>query len=141
MTLTLDTADALVRVARKKAEATGVAVCVAVLDQGGHLTAFARMDRAWLGALDVSIRKAKSSVLFEAETQMIWEVCKPGAQAHGLEQTNGGLVTFAGGIPLKGPDGLVVGAIGVSGGEVAQDYVVAQAGAAAFAAWQKGERT
>jgi uncharacterized protein GlcG (DUF336 family) len=99
-----------------------------VLDFGGHLKAFSRMDGAWLGSIDVAMKKARTSVLFEMETQKIWEVCRPDAQAHGLELTNDGLVTFAGGIPLKAADGQLVGAIGVSGGQVGQDFEVARAG-------------
>jgi len=127
MTLTLDLAENCVRAGREHAATLGVAVCLVVCDAAGHLKAFARMDRAWLGAIDVALRKAKTSVLFEAETQLIWEVSRPDAQAHGLESSNGGLITFAGGIPLRTPAGELLGAIGVSGGQVAQDYAVAQA--------------
>lgn len=98
------------------------------MDAAGHLKAFSRMDGAWLGSIDVAMKKAKTSVLFEVETQAVWELCKPDAQAHGLELTNDGLVTFAGGIPLKGADGQLLGSIGVSGGQVAQDLVIARAG-------------
>ena len=76
----------------------------------------------------------RTSILFEAETQAIWDVCKPGGQARGLEHTNGGLVTFAVGIPLRAPNGELLGAIGVSGGQVAQDFEVARAGAASLGA-------
>jgi uncharacterized protein GlcG (DUF336 family) len=127
MTLTLDLAENCVRAGREHAATLGVAVCLVVCDAAGHLKAFARMDRAWLGAIDVALRKAKTSVLFEAETQLIWEVSRPDAQAHGLESSNGGLITFAGGIPLRTAAGELMGAIGVSGGQVAQDYAVAQA--------------
>ena len=127
MPMTLAMAEAALRAARSKAVEIGVAVCAAILDPGGHLTAFARMDGAWLGATDVAIRKARSSVLFEMETQRIWEACQPGAPAHGMELTNGGLVTFAGGIPIKDADGTLLGAIGVSGGQVTQDYDIARA--------------
>jgi uncharacterized protein GlcG (DUF336 family) len=127
MTLTLDLAENSVRAGREHAATLGVAVCLVVCDAAGHLKAFARMDRAWLGAIDVALRKAKTSVLFEAETQLIWEVARPDAQAHGLESSNGGLITFAGGIPLRTAAGELLGAIGVSGGQVAQDYAVAQA--------------
>jgi uncharacterized protein GlcG (DUF336 family) len=127
MTLTLDLAENCVRAGREHAATLGVAVCLVVCDAAGHLKAFARMDRAWLGAIDVALRKAKTSVLFEAETQIIWEVSRPDAQAHGLESSNGGLITFAGGIPLRTAAGELLGAIGVSGGQVAQDYAVAQA--------------
>jgi uncharacterized protein GlcG (DUF336 family) len=132
MEITLQQAESLVAAARERAATIGVAASIAVLDSAGHIKAFSRMDRAWLGSIDVAIRKAKSSVLFETETQMIWEVCNPVAQAHGLELTNDGLVTFAGGIPLKSTDGRVIGAIGVSGGQVSQDFEIAQAGAAAI---------
>ena len=134
MRLTSAQADALVKAAKSKAEEIGVAASIVVLDFAGHLTAFSRMDGAWLGSIDVAMRKARTSVLFEMETQAVWDVCKPDAEAHGLEQTNGGLVTFAGGIPLKTADGQLIGAIGVSGGQVAQDFEIARAGAAALKA-------
>jgi uncharacterized protein GlcG (DUF336 family) len=134
MALTSDQADALIKVAKAKAVEIGVAASIVVLDVAGHLKAFSRMDGAWLGSIDVATKKARTSVLFEMETQTIWEVCKPGAQAEGLERTNDGLVTFAGGIPLKDPDGQLLGAIGVSGGQVAQDFEIARAGSKALAA-------
>ena len=134
MRITLDHAENMITAAKVKAADIGIAVSVVVLDFAGHLKAFSRMDGAWLGSIDVAVKKAKTSVLFEAETQAVWEVCKPGAQAHGLELTNDGLVTFAGGMPLKAADGSLIGAIGVSGGQVAQDYEVAAAGAAALEA-------
>src|ERR1700691_1282758 len=133
MQFTSDQPDTLIAAARAKAKAIGIAVSVAVLDSAGHMKAFSRMDGAWLGSSDVAVRKARTAVLFEAETQSIWDICKPDAQAHGLEHTNGGLVTFAGGIPLKAANGCLIGAIGVSGGEVAQDFEIAKAGAAALA--------
>ena len=129
MTLTLDLAEKSLRSGREHAATLGVAVCLVVCDAAGHLKAFARMDRTWLGAIDVALRKAKTSVLFEAETQLIWEVSRADAQAHGLESSNDGLITFAGGIPLRSIDGELLGAVGVSGGQVAQDYAIAKAAA------------
>jgi uncharacterized protein GlcG (DUF336 family) len=129
--ITLDKAERLIRAAQLKAAEIGVAASIVVLDAGGHLKAFSRMDGSWLGSIDVAMRKAKTSVLFEMETQIVWEIGNPQAQAHGIELTNEGLATFAGGIPLKDAGGLL-GAIGVSGGLVAQDYDVARAGAAAL---------
>ncbi len=73
MEMTLRQSDRLMEAAKAKAVSIGVSVSVAVLDSAGHLKAFGRMERAWLGSIDVAIRKARSSVLFEAETQMIWE--------------------------------------------------------------------
>jgi len=115
-----------------KAAAMGVPVNLVLLDQGAHLKAFVRMDGAVLGSIDIAIRKARTSVLFEAASEAIWEYCKPGAPAHGLEHSNGGLAPFAGGIPLKGKHGETLGAIGVSGGAVPQDLEIAQAAVAAF---------
>jgi uncharacterized protein GlcG (DUF336 family) len=120
--------------AEGKAREMGLPVVVAVLDAGAHLKAFRRMDGAVLASIDIAIRKATTAVLFQANSEAVWEYCKPGAPAPGLELTNGGLAPFGGGIPLKGPDGQVIGALGVSGGTVAQDVEVAQAGFAAFEA-------
>jgi uncharacterized protein GlcG (DUF336 family) len=66
--------------------------------------------------IDVAIKKAKTSALFEMETQTLDNYSKAGADAHGIELTNGHLVTFAGGIPLKGVDGQIIGSIGMSRG-------------------------
>jgi uncharacterized protein GlcG (DUF336 family) len=133
MQVTSQQADILIGAAKLKAETIGIATSIVVLDAGGHIKAFSRMDGAWLGSIDVAMKKAKTSVLFEMETQVVWNVCKPDAQAHGLDLTNGHLVTFAGGIPLKSADGRLIGAIGVSGGLVAQDYEIASAGVLALA--------
>jgi uncharacterized protein GlcG (DUF336 family) len=133
MALTLEQGQTILHAATAKAMEIGIAASVVVLDAAGHLKAFSRMDDAWLGSIDVAMKKARTSVLFEMDTQSVWEVCKPGAQAHGLELTNDGLVTFAGGIPLKAPDGKLLGAVGVSGGQVSQDFQIASAGSAALA--------
>jgi uncharacterized protein GlcG (DUF336 family) len=132
MTLTFDAAGTIIEAARETAAKRGIAASLVVCDAAGHLKAFGRMDGAWLGSIDVAMRKARTAVLFEMETQAIWELCKPDAQAHGLETTNGGLVTFAGGVPIRSATGQLLGAIGVSGGQVAEDYAVAQAAQAAF---------
>jgi uncharacterized protein GlcG (DUF336 family) len=125
-------AATIVAAATRKAAEIGIAVSVVVLDDGGHIKEFSRMDGAWLGSIEVALSKAKTSILFQVETQALWDVCKLGGQAHGLEATNGGMITFAGGIPLKALDDSLSGAIGVSGGQVDQDYAVARAGAEAF---------
>lgn len=124
--------ERMIHAARSKAGELGICVSVAVLDAGGHLKGFSRMDGAWLGSIDVAMKKATTSVLFETESENLWEVSKPDAQAHGLELTNSTLVTFAGGIPLRSAQGELLGAIGVSGGQVSQDQAIAKAGMAAF---------
>jgi uncharacterized protein GlcG (DUF336 family) len=123
--------DAVVAAAKAKADSIGVPMNVAVLDGSGHLKAFLRMDGALLGSIDVAMRKARTAALFGMNTEAVGEFCKPGGTSPGLESTNGGLVVFAGGIPLRGHDGRIIGAVGVSGGSVAQDHQVAAAAATA----------
>ncbi|MET0337121.1 MAG: heme-binding protein [Caulobacter sp.] len=127
-------AQAIVAAGQAKAAEIGVPVNIAVLDAGAHLKAFARMDGAVLGSIDVSMGKARTSVLFDIRSEAVWDYAKPGAPAPGLENTNGGLVPFGGGVPLKTVDGLTLGAVGVSGGAVAQDVAIAEAAAAALTA-------
>ena len=129
--MTTQQADRVLQASIKKARELGISVCIAILDSGGHLKSFHRMDGAWLGVIDVAIKKAKTSALFEMETQTLDNYSKAGADAHGIEFTNDQLVTFAGGIPLR-DDGQIIGSIGVSGGQVTQDYAVAQSGESAW---------
>src|SRR5262245_33813281 len=132
--ITLGQARSVLMAGEVKAAAIGVPVNIAVLDAATHLKAFSRMDDAVLGSIDIAIRKARTAALFRTTSEAVWEYCKPGAPAHALELTNGGLAPFAGGIPLVDPAGKVIGAVGVSGGAVAQDLDIAQAAAAALVA-------
>lgn len=134
MQLTSHQAQTIINGGEAKARELGLAVVIAVLDAGAHLKAFRRMDGAVLASIDIAIRKASTAVLFQANSEAVWEYCKPGAPAPSLELTNGGLAPFGGGIPVKGTDGVVIGALGVSGGTVPQDVEVAQAASAAFKA-------
>jgi uncharacterized protein GlcG (DUF336 family) len=130
--MTTREAQAMIAAAEDRAAAIGVPVNIAVLDAGAHLKAFVRMDGAVLGSIDIAMKKARTAVLFDSTSEAVWEYCKPGAPAHGLELSNGGLAPFAGGIPLKGRAGETLGAVGVSGGAVPQDLDIAQAAVAAF---------
>jgi len=130
--LTSAQARAVIDAAESKSKQIGVPVNIAVVDAGVHLKAFSRMDGAVLGSIDVATKKARTAALFECNSEAVWEYCKPGAPAHALELTNGGLAPFAGGIPLRSRDGRLWGAIGVSGGAVAQDFEIAQAAVVAF---------
>ncbi|PDT18436.1 glycolate utilization protein [Rhizobium sp. J15] len=131
--MTIDEARRIIAAGEARAEEIGIAVNIAVLDAGAHLKAFARMDSALLGSIDIAIGKARTAVLFSMRTEAIGEFCKPGGTSFGLEQTNGGLVVFAGGIPLTNGNGVLIGAVGISGGAVSQDLDIAQAAAAAIA--------
>lgn len=131
--LTLPLARRVLAAAEARAEELGVAVNVAVLDAGAHLKAFARMDSALLASIDVAVGKARTAVLLETTSEAVWDYCKPGGPAPGLERSNGGLVTFGGGIPIRNADNQVIGAVGISGGTVAQDLSIAEAAVAASA--------
>jgi uncharacterized protein GlcG (DUF336 family) len=101
---------------------------IAVVDGGGHLISFARMDRAILGSIEIALAKAKTSILFNGPSENLWEYCKPGGPAPATEHTNGGLIPYSGGVALHNADGELIGAVGVSGGLPAQDGEVARAG-------------
>jgi uncharacterized protein GlcG (DUF336 family) len=110
----------------------GVQANIAILDAGAHLKAFVRMDGAVLGSIDLAQGKARTAALFGVTSEAVWDYCKPGAPAPGLERSNGGLMTFPGGIPLTSADGALIGAVGVSGGAPEQDADIARAAAAAL---------
>jgi uncharacterized protein GlcG (DUF336 family) len=130
--VTLERATAVVEAARQKAEQIGVPMNIAVVDAGNNLSAFARMDGAWLGSIDIAQGKAYTARAFDMETKTLGKASQPGEPLFGIHASNGGhIIIFAGGIPLT-EGGAVVGAIGVSGGTVDQDQEVAEAGAAAF---------
>ena len=134
MQISIQQAQQVIAHAEKRALELGVPAIIAVLDAGCHLKALHRMDGAPLGSIDIAMGKARTAALFSCNSEDVWEYCKPGAPAPGLERSNGGLMTFAGGISLKSPDGELLGAIGVSGGAVSQDKEIAQAGANALSA-------
>ena len=129
--ITLVQANAAVAAAIAKAEQIGAKMNVAVVDAGANLKRFARMDGAWLGSIDVSIRKARTARFFDMNTGQIGELSQPGGSLFGIEHSNGGLITFPGGVPIRNQSGAVIGAIGVSGSTVENDHAVAEAGAAA----------
>lgn len=130
--LSLSQAQAALAAGQARAAALGVPVNIAVLDAAAHLKAFGRMDDAVLGSIDVALGKARTAALFGITSEAVWDYCKPGAPAPGLERSNGGLMTFPGGVPLRNADGRLLGAVGVSGGSPDQDADIARAAAAAL---------
>jgi uncharacterized protein GlcG (DUF336 family) len=130
--ITLEAARRVIAAAEAKAAEIGQPMNIAVVDAGGNLVAHVRMDRAWIGSVDISIKKAWTARAFDISTKELAELSQSGDQFFGIHASNNGRVMiFAGGIPLK-RDGQVVGAIGVSGGMGKQDQAVAEAGEAAF---------
>ena len=131
--ITIEQSFAIVKAAYEKAKELGVKMNIAVVDAGANLKAFVRMDEAWLGSIDISIKKAKTARFFDMPTGEIGKLSQPGESLYQIEVSNGGLISFPGGVPLKNADGEIIGAIGVSGSTVDDDQVVAEAGAAALA--------
>ncbi len=128
----LEDARRVIAAAEKKANEIGQPMNIAIADSGGNLVAHVRMDGAWLGSIDISIKKAFTARAFDISTKDLAEHSQSGGQFFGIHASNDGkIMIFAGGIPLK-RDGKVVGAIGVSGGSGVQDQTVAEAGAAAY---------
>jgi uncharacterized protein GlcG (DUF336 family) len=129
MHVTIDDAQAAIEAAREMALETGTKMCIAIVDSGANLKAFHRMDDAWVGSIDIAIKKAKTAVFFGMPTGQIGKLSQPGGPLFGIEHSNDGLITFPGGLPIVDKEGVLVGAIGVSGSSVENDHTVAQAGA------------
>lgn len=129
--ITLDQAHEVIKAARKKAEEMDVKMDIAVVDAGANLKFFIRMDDAWLGSIDIAMKKAKTARFFDMPTGEIGKLSQPGESLYQIEVSNGGLISFPGGIPLKSKNGDIIGAIGVSGSSVEDDHAVAEAGASA----------
>ena len=130
--VTLEDARRIIAVAERKAKELGQPMNIAVADAGGHLVAHVRMDEAWFGSIDISIKKAFTSRAFDISTKDLAKYSQSGGEFFGIHASNDGRVMiFAGGIPLRRA-GKVVGAIGVSGGSGEQDHAVADAGARVF---------
>jgi uncharacterized protein GlcG (DUF336 family) len=128
----LEDARRVIAAGEAKARDIGQPMNIAVADAGGNLVAFARMDGAWLGSIDIAINKAFTARAFDIATRDLAGESQSGSQFFGIHVSNGGRVmVFAGGVPLK-KGGTVVGAVGVSGGDGKQDHSVAEAAAAAL---------
>ena len=130
--ISLQLAQTVADAALRRAEDLELQMNVAVVDAGANLKAFHRMDGAWLGSIDISIKKARTARYFDMETSELSPMVQPGKPLYHMEFSNDGLITFPGGIPLKLDDGTIIGAIGGSGSTVDNDQLVAEAGVAAF---------
>jgi len=130
--VTLDDARKIIAAAERKSKELKQPMNIAVADGGGNLVAHVRMDDAWIGSIDISIKKAFTARAFDISTKELAKNSQSGDQFFGIHASNEGRVMiFAGGIPLTRA-GKVVGAVGVSGGSGEQDHAVAEAGVKAF---------
>lgn len=131
--ITLDEAQKIVDASVKKSVALGVKMDIAVVDAGANLKAFVRMDGAWLGSIDIAMKKARTARFFDMNSGDIGGLSQPGGALYNIEHSNGGLITFPGGVPIKNAAGQVIGGVGVSGSTVEDDHAVAMAGVEALA--------
>jgi uncharacterized protein GlcG (DUF336 family) len=130
--INLELAARMTRAAVDKAAEIGALVSAAVVDQGGHLVHFQRMDKAEIAGPTLAVDKAFTAVAHRIETAELASLTQPGADLWGLQANGGGrYVVFGGGVPCW-HDGVVVGAVGVSGGTTEEDVACARAGLAVF---------
>jgi uncharacterized protein GlcG (DUF336 family) len=132
MNITLVQLEKVLEAAKAKAKELKVPMSIATVDEGANLKSFCRMDDALLGSADIAIKKAKTSRLFNMSSGELGKLSQPGGFLYNIEHSNGGLISFAGGVLLRNRNDQIVGAIGVSGGSVEQDHEVAIAGANAL---------
>jgi uncharacterized protein GlcG (DUF336 family) len=118
MNITLNQAEKIVKAAKEKAKQIGVPMNIAIVDEGANLKTFYRMDGALLGCGDIAIKKAKTSRFFDMDSGEMGKLSQPGSPLFNIEHSNGGLISFAGGILLKNNQG----------GTIEEDYAVAKAG-------------
>ena len=130
--LTLAAARAMIAAVKVEAGAIGVAMSCAVVDSGGQLVAFERMDAADLVTVTLAQDKAWTALVNRMPTGDLGPLSQPGAEFYGYASVAGGrTIVFAGGLPLE-RNGVLVGAVGVSGGDSAQDQRAVEAGRRAF---------
>jgi uncharacterized protein GlcG (DUF336 family) len=135
----LAAARRVIDAAGEAASRLGILVSIAVVDDGGNLKAFARMDGAELAGVALARDKAYTSVANSIATHELALLAQPGGDLFGIHANAGGrYVIFGGGVPIR-RDGRIVGAVGVSGGTSAQDVACADAGVAAWEAAQATE--
>jgi uncharacterized protein GlcG (DUF336 family) len=127
MHIDLEQAEKAIAAARKEAVTLKTKMCIAVVDSGANLRAFVRMDDAWVGSIDIAIKKARTACFFTMGSGELGKLSQPGKPLYGIEHSNGGLITFPGGLPII-QNGELFGAIGVSGSSVENDHKVAAAG-------------
>ena len=132
MHVTYELAEQAMAAAIAESKKIGTQMCIAVVDSGADLKAFVRMDNAWVGSVDIAIKKAKTACFFAMNTGQIGQLSQPGGPLYGIEHSNDGLITFPGGVPIVDKDGVLIGAVGVSGSSVDNDHQVAKAGAEAI---------
>lgn len=132
MNITYNEASKALNASIEKAKELNILVSIVVVDAGGHLMAMARLDSVY-GVVDFALKKAKTAVMFGVNSDIMGTIVA-GAEVHGygMINSNGGLLTIAGGVLLKNKNGNLIGAIASSGGTPEQDKEIADAGLKVF---------
>ena len=128
MDVSFELAQQIIDKAVEKSIAISVKSCIAVLDSGGNLRSFTRMDDAWVGSIDIAIKKAKTTCYFAMSFGEIGKLSQPSSPLYTFKNPNDGLITFPGGLPIVDAEGILIGETGVGGDTVENDHIVAQAG-------------
>jgi len=128
--MTLDLAKKMAAACEARAVQEGWKMNIAIMDAGGNLVYFERMDNAYLKSIDIAILKAETSAGFPFPTKTLEEIAK--TRVPGIAHVPG-IATFEGGLPVMTASGVHIGSIGVSGARADQDGVCAQAGIDAIA--------
>lgn len=131
MNISLQQAETAINAAIEKARQLETLMNIAIVDSGANLVAFARMDEAWIGSIDIALRKARTARYFNMNSGDLGKLSQPGGPAYQIEHSNGGLISMPGGVLLRNEKGEIIGAIGASGSTVEHDHLVAQAGSEA----------
>ena len=129
--MNLERAQKAVLASIEKSKELDTKMNIAIVDAGANLKSFARMEDAWLGSIDIAIKKAKTARFFDMDTGEIGKLSQPGGPLYNIEHSNQGLISFPGGVLIK-DEGSIVGAVGVSGSSVENDHTVAEAVAKAY---------
>ncbi|HEY8160586.1 MAG TPA: heme-binding protein [Methylobacter sp.] len=116
MHVAYEQAEQIIDAAVNKAKETGTPSCITVMDSGANLKAFRRMDDTWVNSIGVAIKKAKTACLFVMTSGDLGKLSQPNGQLYSIEHSNEGPITCPGGLPIVGGLGVLIGAIGVSGG-------------------------
>lgn len=136
----LDAAKIMVAGAQNKAEEIQVPMVISVVDMDGNLVLLHRMEGSLLASLDIAQNKAFTAVALKMPSADVKELSQEGNELQGIAvQAAGRIVEFGGGLPIYDSEGVQIGGIGVSGGSVAEDTSVAQAGLDAYAAGEQIE--
>ncbi|UDL07025.1 GlcG/HbpS family heme-binding protein [Marinobacter sp. CA1] len=117
--------QAVINRACERAAEQGFAISVAVTDTSGLLKGFVRMENAVPGTIDVATKKARTAALFRADSNALGAEAHPGGSIYTIENTNGGLISFGGGLVLHEENEKIVGAVGVAGATVEDDQTIA----------------